>query len=201
MPKTKTKPKTMLVRIHRPNKRLGYIAETYTLSGSGYPKFDYRRGWYEVDLATAMKLRRALNNPLDQGSKPVFEVVSPEEGKALDVAEKQQVAQATAPIPLPQKIHKPTRAEVREAAKSEEVEDADLDLSNEDNDEDWDALTSPDDGEDEDEPEVQETASADDLADLDSLVEPPKPVAKKVTKKRATKKTAKKKATKKARGK
>lgn len=186
----KTKPKTMLVRIIPPNKRLGHIAETFTLSNSGYPKFDYRRGWYEVDLATARKLSRARNNPLDYSSKPVFQVVSNEEAKALDIAEKQVKAEASAPIPLPNKVHRPQRDEVQEANDSA-LADADLDLSNEDTDEDWEDLTS-----EEPEPVVaQETASEDDLADLDDLVDPePAPkVTKKATKKAPRRKTTKKK--------
>lgn len=90
-----------LVRIHPPNSSRGYHAKTYLLSGSGYPKFSHMRGWYEVDDATAEKLSRVLNNPFDSHSKPVFQVVSKVEAEAMEVAEKEQVAEAASPIPIP----------------------------------------------------------------------------------------------------
>jgi len=193
MAAAKTKPKTMLVRIIPPNKRTGHMAETYTLSGSGYPKFDWRRGWYEVDLATARKLENARNNPLDYSSKPVFQVVTKGEAEALDVTEKQVKAEATAPIPLPQKVHTPNRTEVKHSSETNPT-DEEMDLSDDDSDEDWEALTKTDDPP---EHEAQETASADDLADLDDLIKDdapaePKLVAKKKAKKRVTKKKTKK---------
>jgi len=93
-----------LARIHPPNTSRGFFAHTYLLSGSGYPKFEARKGWYEVDDGFADKtLRPLLNNPDDPHSRPVFQICTVAEARALEEAEKEIIAVADAPIPAPKK--------------------------------------------------------------------------------------------------
>lgn len=92
---------TMLVRIHPVNPQRGFHAATYLLANSRYPAFRVERGWYEVDKATANYLKEKRNNPADDNSKPIFQVCTKDEAVALDEAEIQRVAAATAPIPMP----------------------------------------------------------------------------------------------------
>lgn len=92
---------SMLVRIYPPNKSRGYYARRYRISGSKYPVFDYKRGWYEVDSKTAKQLKKVRNNPADPMSRPVFQVVTREQAVAIEEAEKAEVAKATGPVPLP----------------------------------------------------------------------------------------------------
>ncbi len=194
--KTETKP-DMLVRIHPPNRRLGRFAESFTLSGSGYPKFRYQAGWYTVDYRTAMKLIDVRNNPNDPSSKLVFEVCSAREAKALDRAEKVEKAKANKPIPIPPKIASKNKrkGDVEEAVKTAPADD-DMDLTDDVDDEEWDEIA--DDDAIEAPAEVIETADEEEDDDLDSLIDPePAPQPKKATKKKVTKKRAAKKKTKK----
>lgn len=94
--------KKLLVRIHPRDKRRGFNAERYKLSGSKYGTFDVSRGWYTVDYATAKKLEKVLNNPNDPSSKPVFQVCTFAEAKAVEAAQRQVAAAANSPIPLPE---------------------------------------------------------------------------------------------------
>lgn len=98
----KTKPKAkLLARIHPPNRTRGYHARRFKLTGSEYPVFDYQRGWYQVDNKTAEKLSRVRNNPQDPLSRPVFQIVTVAEAKAIEEAEKARKARADGPVPLP----------------------------------------------------------------------------------------------------
>lgn len=190
--------KSMLVRIHRPRRSQGYLVETYTLHGSGYPKFDWRRGWYEVSPKVAEELSRARNNPNDPSSKPVFQVCTHEEAHALATAEKRQAAEATAPIPMPGSRRRQLAQETIEDVSKTAPKDDGIDLSNDLSDDDWEldqpALPVPDGGVELD------SASDDDLEDLDELIEPsaqPKPTPQATQKPEAPKAPAKKKAAKK----
>ena len=49
-----------------PDPRRGYHAESYFLPHTGYPKFEAKRGWYEVDDETARWSLIALCRMLDR---------------------------------------------------------------------------------------------------------------------------------------
>lgn len=221
--RTRPMAETMLVRIHEPQPNHGYHMETYILSGSGYPKFDWRLGWYEVDAKTALALSRVKNNPGDPYSRLAFQVVTPEEAEAMEEAEKEVAATADAPHPMPKKIRSKLAKEgivdVVDRAKRRDQRKVEVEGWDEEDDEIPDA-------EDEDAEEAPaekwrskgpiETADEDDLAELEeyerqadlttaelregtTAIKPVKRVSKKAEKKatkKVTKKTAKKKATK-----
>lgn len=194
-----------LVRIYPPNPRQGHHAQTYMLSGSPYPKFEAWRGWYEVDDATAEKLRKLRNNPQDPGSRPVFQVLTRTEAEALEEAEKERVAEAKAPIKLPKGVvearpkagkadrtHTPTKARVAPAQEAPPPEDWD-EATNTDEDEDdfpfEHAMETADEGDlgDPEENEEPVSATRGDLTSADLPSEPEKPRRKPVTKPRKKK--------------
>jgi len=160
-----------VVRIYPPNPSRGHFAETYILSGSGYPKFEAKRGWYQVDDKTAERMERLRNNPADSGSRPVFQVCSPAEAKAMEKVEIEQVAKAAAPIPLPKKV-KNKLDPVAEEESWDDLQKAEEAPAN---------------------PGYIETADEADMAELDALAneeesKAPAPAKKKVAKKKASKK-------------
>lgn len=203
-----------LVRIHPYDPHRGFKCRTYILSGSGYPKFDVTRGWYEVDDATAARLKKILNNPNDPRSQRVFQVVTKAQAEALDEAEADEVAEASAPIALPEEIarklgKKPRKRKNRkpivpEPAEFDEDDDEDeTDAFDEDNEDfDEDAADWPEDmadESDEDEGDEEEEESAD--LTSEEVRSKPKPPArrKKTTSKAKPKKATSKTKTKKKR--
>ncbi len=200
-------PATMLARIHPPAPHHGYHAETYMLSGSGYPKFESSKGWYEVDYKTSLRLMKIRNNPNNPYSRPVFQIATREEAMAIEESEKEVVAEANSPISIPKKVRrklteKPKRRIHTVSTDDDIPEPVDEDAELEGWDEDDDNI--PDDQ------GPIETADADDIAELEELeraaeesedltsteVRKSETKPKRRAKKKATKKKAKKKATK-----
>ncbi len=74
---TLTKPDDWVARIHPRSPAKGFFARTLLVSGSGYPKFDVRRGWYTIDASIVDRLKAFRNRHNDPDSKPVFQVCGP----------------------------------------------------------------------------------------------------------------------------
>lgn len=159
-PAPATKAESLLVRIFPYNPRAGYHALSFQLSGSPYPPFRVERGWYEVDRATALKLRKQLNNPNDPFSRPIFQVCTRDQAKALERAEQVRVARASDPVPLPDLNARRERARP-ERARGREVDVDELSPGEI-------AARKRDAAE---RGKVIETADEDELAELDKLTE------------------------------
>jgi hypothetical protein len=110
-----------LVRIHPYEPRRGHTTLRYSMAGSGYPMFMEGRGWYEVDDDIADKLGELTNNPNDPRSPLVFQVLTKEEAQAIDMVEKQQIAVAESPIPMPKSIRNKIEEESNPDLTTEEV--------------------------------------------------------------------------------
>ena len=191
---------TMLARIHPRDAGRGYLARNVLLSGSGYPKFEVTRGWYQVDKGIVPRLRKLLNNPNDPRSAPIFQVCTKSEAIAIEEAEKEEIAIASAPIPVPKSRQSqigsasqpatvakatavlepvPKRPKVIETADPEDPEDADFVVLEDDE---W-----PEDMGDEEDDEEDDEAPPDPEPKLK------KKVAKKTKAKKKPTKRAKKK--------
>lgn len=91
-----------LVRINPVNPGQGYHARRYAMPGK-YGTFKVERGWYTVDDKTAAYLATKLNNPADDRSRPIFQVVTVEEARAVKKAEEERKRREDPdnPVPLP----------------------------------------------------------------------------------------------------
>jgi hypothetical protein len=89
-------PEKLWVRIHPFNPSQGYRKRTFLVHG--FPTaFTVEAGWYELDARLAVQLKKFRNNPNDEGSKPIFQVVTKEKAVELDLRAKRKAAEADAP--------------------------------------------------------------------------------------------------------
>lgn len=98
--RTRTRTRTMLARIH-PTAPPRYTVERYNVVHEGKEcTFHASRGWYEVSVGLARRLKRIRTNSNDPLSSQVFIVCSRVEAEAMEKAEEEMVAKATAPIKM-----------------------------------------------------------------------------------------------------
>lgn len=89
-------PEKLWVRIHPYNPAQGYRKKTFLVHG--FPTaFTVDAGWYELDARLAVQLKKFLNNANDEGSKPIFQVVTIEKARDLDLRARRKAAEADAP--------------------------------------------------------------------------------------------------------
>jgi hypothetical protein len=89
-------PEKLWVRIHPYNPSQGHRKRTFLVHG--FPTaFTVDAGWYELDARLAVQLKKFRNNPNDDGSKPVFQVVTKEKAVELDQRARRKAAEADAP--------------------------------------------------------------------------------------------------------
>lgn len=66
----------MLVKLYPYDRRMGWIIRSYTITdGNRSTRFQGQRGWYEVDLEVANRLRlvpQEQRYPVESGGKPAF---------------------------------------------------------------------------------------------------------------------------------
>jgi hypothetical protein len=107
-----------VVRIKPYNPKKGFKLRTYVLHGT---VFRETAGWYEVSDADAAYLATIRNSQYDGNAPLAFDVCTREEAQALEDAERKQVEKASATAPL--RIHHPSVAQARDAARRAARED------------------------------------------------------------------------------
>lgn len=89
-------PDKLWVRIHPYNPSQGHRKRTFLVHG--FPTaFTVEAGWYELDARIAVQLRKFRNNANDEGSKPIFQVVTKDKAREIDVRARRKAAEADSP--------------------------------------------------------------------------------------------------------
>jgi hypothetical protein len=80
---------TLLVRLKAYDARRGYVLRTFTYRGI---KIQVERGWFRVTTEVGEYLRTVHEIPRDPQSPLAFDVCTDDEARAIDAAEKKEVA-------------------------------------------------------------------------------------------------------------
>lgn len=123
----------MWVRIYPVNPARGFTKKTFIVHGLP-TVFSVDTGWYEVDTAIALQLKKFRNDPENPASPRVFQVCTPEEAAEFDERAKRKVADAKHPVratssavkAIPQPVIFPKETKVETPSASEEDEAPEL---------------------------------------------------------------------------
>lgn len=89
-------PEKLWVRIHPFNPAQGHRKRTFLVHGFS-TAFTVEAGWYELDARIAVQLKKFRNNANDDGSKPIFQVVTKEKAQEIDLRARRKAAEADSP--------------------------------------------------------------------------------------------------------